>query len=323
MIRKFAETAIVLGLLVTLPGSLAAQEQGDSRGNQTDAETQSASSDESGGADETDAEETSGKSKDGDESKGGDESKADDDTSDSPQTGPGGKELREDYPGTEESKQKQMETDRIEGLEFEEGEAPSEAYDVEIQELETKIDDLKEEVFQSKSRIVLLKETVLGGNLSGSRGTVVHHNDLGARFRLKRALYSLDGSQVFDEVNKDGSLGEEKFQIYDGSVSPGNHNVSVLLEYEGGGFGLFNYMKSYQFKVRSSCQFKAEEGEAVTLRVRAVATGGAFNNIEDQPGIRCEVETSELSEEEVSEVDGGETEDGESAAGSGSEGGGG
>ncbi|MFU8806709.1 MAG: hypothetical protein ACNA8W_23070, partial [Bradymonadaceae bacterium] len=82
--------------------------------------------------------------------------------------GPGGTPLRTDYPGTEASLQPRMDTDRIEGLEFGEG-GSAEAYDLRVKELETKIDDLKEKVFRSKSRIVLLKETVLSGNLAGSR----------------------------------------------------------------------------------------------------------------------------------------------------------
>merc|ERR1712000_620024 len=73
-----------------------------------------------------------------------------------PKVGPGGREMRTDYPGTEESLRERMETDRIQGVAS--GDVSSqEVYDLRVKELETRIDDLKDKVFRSKSRIVLLK----------------------------------------------------------------------------------------------------------------------------------------------------------------------
>lgn len=223
--------------------------------------------------------------------------------------GPGGRELRDDYPGTDEAMEEQMDTERIEGLEFQEGDQPAEAYDLKIKELETKIDDLKEKVFQSKSRVVLLKETVLGGNLSGSRAVIVHTSDLGGRFQLKRALYSLDGSRIYNEASDDG-LPKEDLRIFDGSITAGNHNVSVMLEYQGNGFGLFNYMEGYNFKITSSCQFKAEEGKATILKVRTVNKGGAFTKVENKPGIKCQITSTDLSQEGMEGLADEQSEDG-------------
>ena len=214
--------------------------------------------------------------------------------------GPGGRKLRKDYPGTDESKKGQMDTKRIEGLKFEEGEKPEEAYEVQIRELETKIGDLKEKVFQSKSRVVLLKETVLGGNLSGSRALIVHNDELGGRFKLQRAMYSLDGNRIFNESRKTGGIDKEKkLKIYDGSITSGNHNVSVLLEYQGSGFGVFNYMKGYNFQITSSCQFEAKQGKASVLKIRAVPSGGAFSDVSKKPGIKCELTTTDLSKDDL------------------------
>lgn len=214
--------------------------------------------------------------------------------------GPGGRKLRKDYPGTDESKEGQMDTKRIEGLEFKEGKKPEEAYEVQIRELETKIGDLKEKVFQSKSRVVLLKETVLGGNLSGSRALIVHTNELGGRFKLQRAMYSLDGNRIYNESRKTGGITNEKeIKIYDGSITAGNHNVSVLLEYQGSGFGVFNYMKGYNFRITSSCQFEAKQGKASVLKVRSVPAGGAFSDVSKKPGIKCELTTTDLSKDDL------------------------
>jgi hypothetical protein len=215
-----------------------------------------------------------------------------------PKTGPGGKPLRDDYPGTEESKKARMDTDRIEGLAFEEGETSDEVYDVRIRELETKVDDLKEKVFRSKSRIVLLKETVLTGNLAGSRAIVSHETDLGGTYVLKRAHYSLDGSRVYNKTDGEGGLGDKKkFELYNGSIAPGNHRVSILLELQGSGYGVFSYMDGYKFTIKDSCEFSAQEGRSTVLKVRLIDRGGAFSSYEERPGIECVLNSVRLSSE--------------------------
>lgn len=233
------------------------------------------------------------------------------------ETGPGGRELRQDYPGTEESKQSSMNTDRIEGLQFDEGQNPSEAYDMQVKELETKIDDLKEEVFQSKSRIVLLKETVLGGNLSGSRAKIIHESRLGSQFELTRALYSLDGSRVYNKVGRDALKNKNQFTVYDGSITAGNHNVSIVLEYKGSGYGLFNYMGGYEVRITSSCQFQAQAGKATTLRVKAVKKGGAFTRPEKRPGIQCRITDADLAKESMESLEAGDADGDGAESGSG------
>jgi len=217
-----------------------------------------------------------------------------------PVTGPGGKPLREDYPGTEESKQARMDTERIEGLVFNEGETADDVYDLRIRELETKVDDLKETVFRSKTRIVLLKETVLNGSISGSRAIVSHLNELGSTYVLEHALYSLDGSRIFNEQNKNGSLSDQsQFDVYKGAITPGTHRISVLMELKGSGYKLFNYMDGYKFRIQDSCEFTAQEGRGVTVQVRLYEKGGALANYEDRLGVDCTVNLVALSEAEV------------------------
>lgn len=218
-------------------------------------------------------------------------------------TGPGGRPLREDYPGTQESKQAIMPTDRIAGLDFKEGsERPGDAYDVRVRELETKIDDLKEKVFRSKSRIVLLKETVLSGSLAGSRVVIQHEMRLGPTFKLRRALFSLNGSRIFNEVDKNDSLASQRrIEIYNGSIAPGNHNLSVMLGFQGSGFGLFSYVEGYDFSLRSSCSIPAEEGKTTFVRVIAFEGGGPLTPHEERPSVSCEVNITDLTQDELLE----------------------
>lgn len=204
--------------------------------------------------------------------------------------GPGGRPLRTDYPGTDESLQSTMDTNQVQGLQID-GSQPQEAYQMRIQELETKIDDLKEKVFQSKTRIVLLRETLLSGNLAGARAILIHKTSLGSAFKLREALYSLDGTKIFGQVDKNDSLADKRtFEFYNGTVSPGVHNLSVFLKYQGSGYGVFTYFDGYEFDIRTSCQFKAEEGKIAQIRVVAFEKGNIATSKENRPDTRCEVQ---------------------------------
>lgn len=291
----------------------AEQEAEESADEAPEAEEQSASE----GADEApEADQQSGDDAEAGEAEAGDaeasDAEASDAEADEPRMGPGGKPLRDDYPGTEDSKQASMDTDRIEGLSFDEGDAPEDGYDVRIRELETKVDDLKEKVFRSKSRIVLLKETVLSGNLSGSRAIISHTNDLGGAYELRRAHYSLDGSRILNESASDDSLDDrEEIELFNGSISPGNHRVSIMLELKGTGFGLFSYMDDYKFTIKDSCDFTAQEGNSSVVAIRLIDRGGALADYEERPGIECVLSSVKLSGDDLQPKEDGDAADGD------------
>lgn len=213
---------------------------------------------------------------------------------DGPKVGPGGRPLREDYPGTEEAMRESMETDRIEGVAS--GEKSSkEVYDLRVKELETRIDDLKDRVFRSKSRIVLLKETLLGNKLAGSKALIVHKDELGRSFRLKRMTYRLDGNPIRNEMDRDGSLAEkETIELFNGAIGPGTHNLIVQLEYQGNS-AVFNYFEGYTFKLEKACKFSIEEGMATLVDVVVFKKGGANTSIEERPALRCDISKTEIA----------------------------
>ncbi len=217
-------------------------------------------------------------------------------------TGPGGRVLRSDYPGTKESLQANMDTARIEGVVIQDGQRPDEIYDLRVKELETKIDDLKERVFRSKSRIVLLKETVLSGSLAGSRVIITHESKLGSVYKIRRGLFSIDGNRIFNQIDRDGDLAAKRsLDIYNGTTTPGTHTVSIVLGLQGSGFGMFSYAKGYEFNVRSSCQFTAEEGKTTLLSIVTYEKGNAFTAHEDRPDVQCHVSMVDLTAEDLPE----------------------
>lgn len=219
-----------------------------------------------------------------------------------PKVGPGGREMRTDYPGTEESLRERMETDRIQGVAS--GDVSSqEVYDLRVKELETRIDDLKDKVFRSKSRIVLLKETLLGNKIAGSKALIVQKNELGRRFKIKRMTYLLDGNVLRNEIDRDGSLSEkEQIELLNGAIGPGTHKLVVKIEFQGNA-AVFGYFEGYDFTLERQCKFTVEEGMATLIDVVAYRDGGATKEVEKSPKIRCDISKTQVMPDEAAVKD--------------------
>ena len=168
--------------------------------------------------------------------------------------------------------------------------ADSGGYTVRLRALERNVNDLKEQVFRTRARLNLLKETVLGGVIGASRCVIKHKNEMGASFRLIKAVYSLDGVQIFNKADDTGRLSEmTEFDIYNGAMQPGSHTLSVQFVYQGYGFGVFSYLKGYKFKASSSHTFVAADNKATVVVVVGYEKGGMATNMEDKPAVEFRV----------------------------------
>jgi len=170
-------------------------------------------------------------------------------------------------------------------------EAPSSAgadaaYNVRLKSLQRNVDELKEQVFRTKARLNLLKEAVLGGVIGASRAMIRHKNEMGSSYRLVKAIYALDGVQIFGRSDDTGRLAEmTEFDIYNGAIQPGSHTLSVVLQYQGHGFGVFSYLKGYKFNVKASHTFVAGEDKATNITVVGFEKGNITTNLQDRPAI--------------------------------------
>ncbi len=169
-----------------------------------------------------------------------------------------------------------------------------EAFNTRVKTLEEQVVDLKEKIYRSKARLLLLQETVLGGDVStGARAVIVHKNEMGGSFLLESVAYALDGAPIFTQVDNEGDLGKrEQFEIFNGRIVPGQHQIAVRLVYRGNGYGVFSYLEGYKFKVQSSYTFNAEPGKLSTVRVVGFEQGGLTTDLKDRPAVRYDVEVS-------------------------------
>lgn len=169
-----------------------------------------------------------------------------------------------------------------------------EAFTTRVKTLEEQVVDLKEKIFRTKARLLLLQETVLGGDLSqGARAVLVHKNEMGSSFVLESVAYALDGAPIFTKVDVNGDLDKrEEFEIFNGRIVPGQHQIAVRMVYRGHGYGVFSYLEGYKFKVQSSYTFNAEAAKVTTVKIVGYEKGGITTDLKDRPAVRYDIEVS-------------------------------
>jgi len=91
---------------------------------------------------------------------------------------------------------------------------------------------------------------------------------VGASFSLARVTCVLDGQTVYS------GAGGQSLQLFQRSLSPGTHSVSVIAEYRAHGAGIFSYASGYEFKVSSGRRFSAGSGKPVQVSVIGYEKGG-------------------------------------------------
>jgi hypothetical protein len=161
---------------------------------------------------------------------------------------------------------------------------------VRLKALERNVNELKEQVFRTRARLNLLKETVLRGVIGASRCIIKHRNEMGSTFRLIKVVYALDGVQIMNKIDDTGRLADmQEFDVYNGAIQPGNHTLTVQLVYQGSGYGVFSYLKGYKFKASSSNTFLAADGKATVVTVVGYEKGGMTTSMEDKPAVEFKV----------------------------------
>jgi hypothetical protein len=155
-----------------------------------------------------------------------------------------------------------------------------------LRDREQRVDELKDQIRRSHTRLALLSDTIVGGGAAGSRSEIIFRNEMSSAFSLRRALFVLDGQIQYNRTDETGALAEQKeIPIFSGSVPPGDHTISVLLNFQGNGYGVFTYLRGYKFEVKSSHAFTAVEGKTLQISATALEKGGVTTPLEQRPAI--------------------------------------
>jgi hypothetical protein len=177
------------------------------------------------------------------------------------------------------------------------------AYDHKLRELEERVVSLKEKIFRTKTRLLLLKERILNDVIAEAKLVLQHVDDMGLSFKPVQVYYRLDGEDVKLLDNATGALeGSEPVEIFAGNVAPGNHNLQVEMVYRGDS-AVFSYMNDYVFKLRANYTFYATKGKITTVTARGYLKGDITYDLTERPSITFKVEQRSYTKETLAEED--------------------
>jgi len=169
-------------------------------------------------------------------------------------------------------------------------------FSIKLRTLEERINSLKDKIFRAKQKLSILHETVLSGTIAGARATITHQNDVGRAFSLVSMIYHRDDAPAFKRINAPDELKQNTIVVFDGSLVPGPHHVSVYLLYKGRGFGFFSYMKGYDLKVQSGRSFNVVEGTISEMFI-TVKDKGSVAKLKDRLYLQFESQQKDFAVE--------------------------
>jgi hypothetical protein len=162
-----------------------------------------------------------------------------------------------------------------------------ETYRVRLRDLEQRVDELKEQIRRSHTRLSLLSDTILSGASGGARAEIEFVNDLSGAWHVVEAVFVLDGAVQYKKTDDTGVLAKQKrIPIFSGSIPTGDHTLQVLLKLRGHGFGVFSYLRGMEANLTTDHSFTITGGKVIELDVTAWEKGGPTTPVEQQPDIR-------------------------------------
>jgi hypothetical protein len=165
-------------------------------------------------------------------------------------------------------------------------------YRAKIRGLEEKVNELKESIFRSKAKLMMLTEQVTGGLSTSAKLLLLHENQMGAGFALVQRHFFLDGMPLHQDADDTGERfkNEGEIIIFDGPIIEGTHTLTVSLVYRGEGSGLFSYLDGYAFHLKDSFTFTTEQGKITTNKVVGFEKGDFTTSYLERPAIRLDSE---------------------------------
>ncbi|MEO8796288.1 MAG: hypothetical protein ABI551_00250, partial [Polyangiaceae bacterium] len=99
------------------------------------------------------------------------------------------------------------------------GQMDGATYAVRLRDLEGRVDELKDQIRRSHTRLALLSDTIMGGGAAGSRSEVTFENQMSSAFKLTKAVIVLDGAVQYNRQDDSGALADQKeIPVFNGSV---------------------------------------------------------------------------------------------------------
>lgn len=160
-------------------------------------------------------------------------------------------------------------------------------YVVRLRDLESRVDELKEQIRRSHTRLSLLSDTILSGGVGGAEADIVFRNEMSNAFRVVSVLFVLDGAVMKKEQDDTGELAARRMiPVYDGTLTPGDHTLQVVVVFQGHGYGVFSYLRAHKYTTKHTHSFTVKEGKLARIEATAYEKGGVTTPIDQRPNVR-------------------------------------
>jgi hypothetical protein len=159
-----------------------------------------------------------------------------------------------------------------------------------------RMEQIEGKIVLTKDKVDLLRDSVLAGSSANTKVIIAHKNDMGTGFVLDKVTYTLDGEEILSRENQDGGLDAQKeFEIFNGVLTAGSHELSVQMIYSASSIGVFTYLKGYKFNVNSKYRFSPTDGRLTQINVVSFPRGDITTNTGDRIAVRYDSEVTTLN----------------------------
>ena len=162
-------------------------------------------------------------------------------------------------------------------------------YSVRLRDLEQRVDELKDQIRRSHTRLALLSDTIVGGGAAGSRAEVEFENEMSSAFRAHARPLRHRRAGPVQPAGRHAARSPTRrtSRSTTGRCRPGDHTIQVALTFQGNGYGVFSYLRGLQ--VRGEVEPLLHRGrgqDAHASRPRRFEKGGVTTPLEQRPDDR-------------------------------------
>lgn len=164
-----------------------------------------------------------------------------------------------------------------------------------LERLYGRIAEIEGRILAAQSRVNILRDSVISGGRAGNTKVIIsQRNEMGPAFVLHKAVYTLDGEVLFDKEDPQGSLDNLKeFELFNGVLAPGDHDITVSEAFAGGTYGVFPYAQEYKYKVSSKWHFVVDEGRLTRISIVSFQKGDLSTPTSDKVAVRYDLDVGE------------------------------
>lgn len=163
--------------------------------------------------------------------------------------------------------------------------APSPDEQKMIRDLESELSPMKEQVFQTKTKVQDLKESVLHGKIIGSKAFISFENRAEGFFSFVSAEFFLDNELIKKIVVGKDQKTPSKVEIFNSDIPSGDHALKAKITYRGSDrsiYKAFAYFKGHEFLTESNENFSVDYGKTTTIKITTLDKGYFQNKIDER-----------------------------------------